>query len=53
MRRTTVLDTSVLLSDPQAITRFDEHEVVLPLVVVTEPRPNERTRNWGISLARR
>ncbi|MGB3672803.1 MAG: PIN domain-containing protein [Candidatus Nanopelagicales bacterium] len=36
MRRTYVLDTSVLLSDPNAITRFDEHEVVLPLVVVTE-----------------
>ncbi len=36
MRRAYVLDTSVLLSDPQAINRFDEHEVVLPLVVVTE-----------------
>ena len=33
---TYVLDTSVLLSDPQAVTRFDEHEVVLPLVVVSE-----------------
>ncbi|CAA9310030.1 MAG: Predicted ATPase related to phosphate starvation-inducible protein PhoH [uncultured Frankineae bacterium] len=31
-----VLDTSVLLSDPGAIARFDEHEVVLPLVVVCE-----------------
>ncbi|MBO0851682.1 MAG: hypothetical protein J2P20_19630, partial [Pseudonocardia sp.] len=31
-----VLDTSVLLSDPWAVTRFDEHEVVLPLVVVSE-----------------
>jgi PhoH-like ATPase len=35
-RRTFVLDTSVLLSDPWAITRFEEHEVVLPLVVVSE-----------------
>ena len=26
-RRTYVLDTSVLLSDPRAITRFKEHEV--------------------------
>ena len=34
--RTYVLDTSVLLSDPRALTRFKEHEVVLPLVVVTE-----------------
>jgi PhoH-like ATPase len=31
-----VLDTSVLLADPGAITRFDEHEVVLPVVVITE-----------------
>src|SRR5688572_6158061 len=28
-----VLDTSVLLSDPAAFYRFNEHEVVLPLVV--------------------
>ncbi|WP_404352646.1 PhoH family protein [Phycicoccus jejuensis] len=35
-RRTFVLDTSVLLSDPRAILRFAEHEVVLPVVVVTE-----------------
>ncbi len=35
-RRTYVLDTSVLLSDPRALVRFAEHEVVLPVVVVTE-----------------
>jgi len=34
--RTYVLDTSVLLSDPGALLRFDEHEVVVPLVVVGE-----------------
>ncbi|MCH1868138.1 PhoH family protein [Nocardioides sp. CFH 31398] len=34
--RTYVLDTSVLLADPGAIRRFDEHEVVLPVVVITE-----------------
>ncbi len=33
---TYVLDTSVLLSDPGAMGRFDEHEVVLPLVVIGE-----------------
>ena len=31
-----VLDTSVLLADPRALSRFAEHEVVLPLVVITE-----------------
>jgi len=36
VRRTFVLDTSVLLSDPKALTRFAEHDVVLPVVVVTE-----------------
>lgn len=35
-RRTFVLDTSVLLSDPHALLRFDEHEVVVPVVVITE-----------------
>nr|WP_248490994.1 PhoH family protein [Tsukamurella sp. PLM1] len=34
--RTYVLDTSVLLSDPWAVTRFAEHDVVLPLVVISE-----------------
>ena len=34
--KTFVLDTSVLLSDPRAMLRFKEHEVVLPIVVVTE-----------------
>ena len=35
-RRTYVVDTSVLLSDPHALRRFAEHDVVLPVVVITE-----------------
>lgn len=35
-RCTYVLDTNVLLADPAALMRFDEHDVVLPLVVVEE-----------------
>ena len=31
-----VIDTSVLLSDPKAILRFAEHEVIIPIVVITE-----------------
>ncbi|WP_329413260.1 PhoH family protein [Nocardia vinacea] len=31
-----VIDTSVLLSDPWAFTRFGENDVVLPLVVISE-----------------
>jgi len=34
--KTYVLDTCVLLADPRAPLRFDEHDVVLPLVVVEE-----------------
>ncbi|WP_435828616.1 PhoH family protein [Saccharopolyspora shandongensis] len=34
--RTYVLDTSVLLSDPWAMSRFAEHNVVLPVVVIGE-----------------
>src|SRR3970282_2120076 len=33
---TFVLDTCVLLADPHSPLRFDEHDVVLPLVVVEE-----------------
>lgn len=31
-----VIDTCVLLADPHSLLRFDEHNVVLPLVVVEE-----------------
>lgn len=34
--RTYVLDTSVLLADPASMARFGEHEVVIPVVVITE-----------------
>jgi PhoH-like ATPase len=33
---TFVLDTSVLLSDPSALHAFEEHDVVLPLPVISE-----------------
>ncbi|QDP97886.1 PhoH family protein [Microlunatus elymi] len=35
-QRTYVIDTSVLLSDPHALRRFAEHDIVLPVVVITE-----------------
>ena len=35
-QRTFVLDTSVLLSDPKAMFRFAEHDVVIPVVVISE-----------------
>ncbi len=41
--KTYVLDTCVLLADPHALLGFDEHDVVLPLVVVEE-LDRKRTR---------
>ena len=35
-RLTYVLDTSVLLADPVALTRFAEHEVIIPITVIGE-----------------
>ena len=34
--KTYVIDTSVLLSDPHALRNFAEHNVVVPIVVITE-----------------
>jgi len=36
MTTTYVLDTSVILADPDALFRFEDNHVVLPLVVLTE-----------------
>jgi PhoH-like ATPase len=43
MRKTYVLDTNVLLEDPTAIARFQEHLVVLPYEVLQELE-NQKTR---------
>ncbi len=36
VRVTYVLDTSVLLADPVALSRFAEHEVIIPITVISE-----------------
>ena len=57
--RTYVLDTTVLLTDPRALRRFAEHEVVLPVVVITElegkraPSRARLLRPAGAAAARR
>ncbi|WP_373291970.1 PhoH family protein [Nocardia pneumoniae] len=42
------MDTSVLLSDPWSFTRFGEHDVVLPLVVISEleAKRNHHELGW-------
>jgi PhoH-like ATPase len=35
-RRVFVLDTNVLMHDPTAVYRFDEHDIFLPMVVLEE-----------------
>jgi len=48
MTTTYVLDTCVLLADPRALHRFEEHHVVLPLVVVEElDRKKDRSDEVG------
>src|ERR1700712_5448828 len=47
--RTYVLDTSVLLADPAALKRFHEHEVVLPLVVISELEAKRHHPELGYS----
>ncbi len=42
-----VLDTSVLLSDPKAVLRFAEHEVILPLVVISELEKKRHDSDLG------
>lgn len=42
MQKIYVLDTNVLLQDPQAIFTFDEHEVVIPAVVLEEVDSKKR-----------
>lgn len=34
--KTYVLDTSVLLSSPKALVSFEEHEIIIPIVVIKE-----------------
>ncbi|NND08988.1 MAG: PhoH family protein [Saprospiraceae bacterium] len=36
MRKTFVLDTSVLLFDHNAITNFEEHDIIIPIIVLEE-----------------
>lgn len=49
-KKTYVLDTNVLMSDPSSIFSFDEHNVIIPMVVLEEldrhkSRPDEVGRN--------
>jgi PhoH-like ATPase len=48
-RRIFVLDTNVLMHDPTAIFRFEEHDIYLPMVVIEELDTNKK----GISEASR
>lgn len=50
MKKTYVLDTNVLLSDPNAIFAFQEHDLIVPMAVLEEldrhkSRPDEVGRN--------
>jgi PhoH-like ATPase len=52
-RRAYVLDTNVLIADPEALTRFQEHDVVVPLTVVEElDKLKTRLDETGVSARR-
>jgi len=36
MKKTFILDTNILLSDPNAINAFEENDIILPLAVLEE-----------------
>src|SRR3954468_23063311 len=48
-RRIFVLDTNVLMHDPTAIFRFDEHDIFIPMIVLEELDANKK----GVSEASR
>lgn len=50
-----MLDTSVLLADPNALMRFEEHEVVVPVVVLLEleSKRNHPELGWAARQALR
>ena len=54
-RRVYVLDTSLLLADPRSMTRFEEHDVVIPVVVVLEleSKRNHPELGWSARQALR
>lgn len=55
-KRTFVLDTNVLIHDPNAIYSFDEHDVVIPITVVEELdklKRGEESRNLSSRQASR
>ena len=55
-KRTFVLDTNVLIHDPNAIYSFDEHDVVIPIAVVEELdklKRGEESRNLSSRQASR
>src|SRR4051794_41411990 len=55
LRKTYVLDTSVVLSDPRALAAFDEHDLVLPLPVLgeLEGKRHHPDRGWAARQALR
>lgn len=45
MKKTFVIDTNVLLHDPEAITKFPQNDVVIPVTVLEELDKMKRLPN--------
>jgi PhoH-like ATPase len=55
MRRTYILDTSVLINDPNVFKQFSESDVIIPVIVLSElddvkKQPNEAGRNARVAI---
>jgi PhoH-like ATPase len=46
MKKTFVLDTNVLLHDPTSIFNFDEHDLVIPIIVLEELDKFKKGSDW-------
>ncbi len=48
MRKTFVLDTNVLIHDPDCIFKFDDNDVVIPMIVIEEL---DKMKKWNLEIA--
>lgn len=48
MRKTFILDTNVLIHDPECIFKFDDNDVVIPMAVIEEL---DRLKKWNYEIA--
>lgn len=46
MKKTFILDTNVILNDPACIFNFDEHDLIIPIIVLEELDKFKKGNDW-------